>query len=206
MKIKPAQILGGIAALAYTFSNFLYVVNWIAEGYGMPYWGLTFFTWPISFVVEVAALSIFTVMFKNNLVRYISVGIFLLARLIYSLYWMNLTESGVIYFVKAFVGWSNGVSAPTFILLGQILQVLSLVIFAIALILSFLNLSQTATPTPGYYGNRTVPTVTHTPPVQVKKAQGAYGDIEVLGDLLKKGLLTQKEFDLKKREILGLDK
>jgi hypothetical protein len=42
--------------------------------------------------------------------------------------------------------------------------------------------------------------------VQVKKAQGAYGDIEVLGDLLKKGLLTQEEFDLKKREILGLDK
>jgi hypothetical protein len=42
--------------------------------------------------------------------------------------------------------------------------------------------------------------------VQVKKAQSAYADIEVLGDLLKKGLLTQEEFDLKKREILGLDK
>jgi hypothetical protein len=67
-------------------------------------------------------------------------------------------------------------------------------------------LSQTTTPAPGYSVNRTSPTTTHIPPTPAKKAQGAYGDIEVLGDLLEKGLLTQKEFDLKKREILGLDK
>ena len=72
--------------------------------------------------------------------------------------------------------------------------------------MSFLYRPQTATLTQGYSGNRTVPTITHTPPTPVKKSQGAYGDIEVLGDLLKKGLLTQEEFDIKKREILGLDK
>jgi hypothetical protein len=114
-------------------------------------------------------------------------------------------EATIGYFVGSFVGWPYwygdflGFIAAVFGFLSSLLLV-------IAASLSFKYLSQTATTSQGYSGNRTVPTITPTPPVQVKKAQGAYGDIEVLGDLLKKGLLTQKEFDLKKREILGLDK
>jgi hypothetical protein len=83
---------------------------------------------------------------------------------------------------------------------------LAFVLFVSAIILSLRHPFQTVTPTPGNSGNWTAPTITRTPPVQVRKAQSAYADIEVLGDLLKKGLLTQEEFDLKKREILGLDK
>jgi hypothetical protein len=35
-------------------------------------------------------------------------------------------------------------------------------------------------------------------------ATEAIEQVERLGDLLKKGLITQEEFDIKKRQILGL--
>ena len=205
MKIKAPQILGGIAALAYIFSDFLFVVNWIISGYGPDIWSFRFWIWPISFVIEAAAITIFVFMFKNVSLRYIAVGVFFLTRLIYSLYWMITYDGSISYFAGLFVGWPYwGGLGLDFI--ATLFGFLSFILLVIAFILSFMYPSQTATPTPGYSGNRTVPTIAHTPPVQAKKAQGAYGDIEVLGDLLKKGLLTQKEFDLKKREILGLDK
>ena len=205
MKIKAPQILGGIAALAYIFSNFLFVVNDIISGYEPDIWTLGFWIWPISFVIEVTAISIFVFMFKNMSLRYIAVGAYLLTRLIYSLYWMITYEGSVSYFAGLFVGWPYwGGLGLTFI--AALFGFLSFILLVIAFILSFLYRAQAATPTQGYSGNRTAPTITHTPPTPVKKAQGAYGDIEVLGDLLKKGLLTQEEFDIKKREILGLDK
>jgi len=205
MKIKPPQILGGIAALAYIFSDFLFVVNWIISGYGPEFWTFRFWSWPISFVIEVAAILIFTFMFKNVSLRYIAVGVFLLTRLIHSLYWMYTTEGSIGYFVGSIVDWPYWYGDfLTFI--AAVFGFLSSLLLVIAASLSFKYLSQTATPAPGYSGNWTAPTITRTPPVQVKKPQSAYGDIEVLGDLLKKGLLTQEEFDLKKREILGLDK
>lgn len=205
MKIKAPQILGGIAALAYIFSDLLFFVGWIVSGYGPDIWSFDFWIWPISFVIEVTAISIFVFMFKNMSLRYIAVGVFLLTRLIYSLYWMITYEGTIGYFAGLFVGWPywDGFRLSS---LAAILGFLSFILLIIAFILSFLYRPQTATLTQGYSGNRTVPTITHTPPTPVKKAQGAYGDIEVLGDLLKKGLLTQEEFDIKKREILGLDK
>ena len=205
MKIKLPQILGGIAALSFIFSNFLFVINWIVEEYIADIWSFGFWIWPISFVIELAAISLFTFMFKNMSLRYFAVGVFLFARLIYSLYWMITYEATIGYFVGSFVGWPYWYGDfLTFI--AAVFGFLSSLLLVIAASLSFKYLSQTATPAPGYSGNWTAPTITRTPPVQVKKPQSAYGDIEVLGDLLKKGLLTQKEFDLKKREILGLDK
>ena len=45
-------------------------------------------------------------------------------------------------------------------------------------------------------------------PAGIAKAEASsstnYGEIEKLGELLNKGLLTQKEFDAKKKQILGL--
>ena len=205
MKIKAPQILAGIAALAYIFVNFLFVVNDIISGYEPDIWSFDFWIWPISFVIEVGAISIFVFMFKNMSLRYIAVGVFLLTRLIYSLYWMIQYEGSIAYFAGLFVDWPywDGFRLSS---LAAIFGFLSFILLIIAFILSFLYRPQTATLTQGYSGNRTVPTITHTPPTPVKKSQGAYGDIEVLGDLLKKGLLTQEEFDIKKREILGLDK
>ena len=210
MKIKLAQILSGIAALAYIVCNFLNVVLWILGQYGAPNWSLV--TWPIYFVINLAAFSIFTFFFKKKGLRYIAAGIYLLSRSISSLfialYFYKLSE-GESPIATTFAGmfldlpYWNGRLLP---FIAAVFGFLSFILFVIAIVLSFRNRPQTSTPTPKYSGNRTSPINAHTTPTQVKKAQGAYGDIEVLGDLLKKGLLTQEEFDLKKREILGLDK
>jgi hypothetical protein len=204
MKIKPPQILGGIAALTFIFSNFFYVVNWIVEGYGTPGWSLDFWSWPIEFVVKLVAMTVFIVVFNNHLLRYIAVGVYLFARLIYSLYWMINNEESITYFAKMFVDFPYWDSLG-FAFVGQIFGFFSFVLFVIAVILSFINLSQSGTSAPGYSGNIPAPMSTNIPPAKPKQAQGVYGDIEVLGDLLAKGLITQREFDLKKREILGLD-
>jgi hypothetical protein len=204
MKIKLPQILGGIAALAFIFSNFFYALNWIVEGYGTPDWSLNFWTWPIDFVVKVAAISIFTFVFKNNLLRYVAAGIYLLSRLIYSIYFINVNEESITYLAELFVDFPYWGSFGLTLVAG-IFGFLSFVLFVLAVILSFLYLPQSGNAAPGDSGNRPTPISTHIPPTEPKKAQGRYADIEVLGDLLEKGLLTQKEFDLKKREILGLD-
>ncbi len=205
MKIKLPQILSGIAVLAFIFSNFFSVMNWIVEGYGTPDWSLGFLTWPIDFVLKVAAISIFTVVFKNNLLRYLAAGIYLLSQLTYSLYWMNANGESITYFAKLFIQFPYwGSFGLTFI--AGILGFLSFILFVIAVILSFLNLPQSVIRAPGYSENRPTPLIANFSPVDPKQVQGGYGDIEILGDLLKKGLLTQREFDLKKKEILGLDK
>ena len=43
------------------------------------------------------------------------------------------------------------------------------------------------------------------PQASSRGTQGNLSEIEILGDLLKKGLLTQEEFDRKKRVILGFN-
>jgi hypothetical protein len=42
------------------------------------------------------------------------------------------------------------------------------------------------------------------PVSEIPKSNGEFTDIEKLGDLLSKGLITQEEFDKKKKQILGL--
>ena len=193
MKVKPAQILSGIAALAYILCNFLNVVPWILGQYGVPNWSIV--TWPIFFVINVAAFSIFTFFFHVKSLRSISAGIYLLTQLISSITTITSLlilrdDLPIFFFARMFVRlpfWDGRLLE----FIAEVFGSLSSILFVIAIILSFLNRSQIETPIPKYSG---------------KKVQGAYGDIEVLGDLLKKGLLTQEEFDLKKREILGLDK
>jgi hypothetical protein len=204
MKIKPPQILGGIAALAFILSNIFYVINWIVKGYGTPNWSLGFWTWPMDFVVKLAAILIFILIFNNNLVRYMVAGIYLLFRLIYSLYWMNSSEESIGYFAKLFIDFPYWGSFDL-AFIAAMFGLLSFALFTIAVILSFRHLPQSGTLAPEYSENISKPISTRIPPTEPKKAQSGYGDIEILGDLLKKGLLTQREFELKKREILGLN-
>jgi hypothetical protein len=55
------------------------------------------------------------------------------------------------------------------------------------------------------FENITPPQRVVAPSIKVNAAPGKISDIELLGDLLAKGLLTQEEFDRKKKEILGFN-
>jgi hypothetical protein len=143
MKIKLPQLLGGIAALAFTFTNFLYLVNWFVAGYSAG--ELRIWIWPFAAIVQIAALLIFTLLFNNTKIRIVALGIFVLIRLIHSLSWMNFVadEGGIINSVKIFFGW---LYEPYTVLekIATLTGVLSFLIFGVATILSFLNLPQTS--------------------------------------------------------------
>jgi len=199
------QLVAGISAIALFISNFLFAANWIFEGYGAPPMNLWFWIWPISFVLEFVSLIIFIFLYKNNLPRYLAVGGFVVARLIYSIYLTYYNELSIWGTIKVFINWPefgrldlDGFAAN--------IEFLSFIIFIVAVVLSLINMTQIQTPMVGAPGIVPPATNSYPRPAQTPKPQNRYAEIEVLGDLLAKGLLTQDEFDQKKREILGLDK
>ena len=145
MKIKLPQMLGGIAALAFTFTNFLYLINQFVEDYSTGQ--LRIWIWPFAAIIQIAALLIFTLLFNNTIIRIVAVGIFVLIRLIHSLSWMNFVsdDGGIIDSVKIFFGW---VYEPTTAIekVATLTGILSFIVFVVAVIISFINLPQTSTP------------------------------------------------------------
>jgi len=145
MKIKLPQMLAGIAAIAFIFTNFLYLINWFVAGYSAG--ELRIWIWPLAAIVQIAALLIFTLLFKNSNIRIVAVGIFVLIRLIHSLSWMNwgTDDGGIINSVKIFFGW---IYEPYTVLdmVATLTGILSFLIFVVAVVMSFINLPQKATP------------------------------------------------------------
>lgn len=208
LKIKLPQILGGISAATFLLSNFLYLVNHIVLGWGMAVQGgLDFWLWPLGFVIQFSATLIFTILYKNNLLRYLAFGIFLLFSLIKSIYWMKNYDGSLSYAGLLFIKWppSWGYANGPLMAVASTLSFISFVVLVVAVIVSFFYSTQKAENTTGLVGNTSSLMINHVSQPQSKRAQGQFSEIEVLGDLLAKGLLTQEEFDRKKREILGFN-
>ena len=146
MKFKLPQMLGGIAAIAFIFTNFLYLINWFVEGYEAD-GDIKVFIWLFTALIQIAALLVFTLLFKSKVIRYIAVGVFLFMRLIHSLAWMNFPDSdgGIFNSAKVFFGW---LYEPYTALekVAPLTGILSFIIFVVAVIMSFINLPQTSTP------------------------------------------------------------
>jgi hypothetical protein len=147
MKFKLPQMLGGIAAIAFIFTNFLYLVNWFVAEYGDPGTEFKFWIWPFTALIQIAALLMFTLLFNNKVIRYIAVGVFLFMRLIHSLAWMNFPDydGGIFNSAKVFFGWLY--EARTALEnIATLTGILSFIIFVVAVVMSFINLPQTTTP------------------------------------------------------------
>jgi hypothetical protein len=145
MKFKLPQLLGGIAAIAFIFTNFLYLVNWFVADYGNPGSEFKFWIWPFTALIQIAALLMFTLLFNNKIMRYIAVGVFVFMRLIHSLFWMDYTGPGIFNSVKVFFGQLY--EAETALEnIAALTGILSFIIFVVAVIMSFINLPQKATP------------------------------------------------------------
>ena len=145
MKFKLPQMLGGIAAIAFIFTNFLYLVSWFVADYGDPGTEFKFWIWPITALMQIAALLVFTLLFKSKVIRYIAVGVFVFMRLVHSLFWMDYTGPGILNSVKVFFGL---LYESEFALekVATLTGILSLIVFVVAVIMSFINLPQTTTP------------------------------------------------------------
>lgn len=185
-------------------SNFMFVLNWIVEKYGAPRWSLDFLTWPISFAFEMASLLIFVLMYKKSTLRFLGFGGFLLSRLAYSLYWMNQNNESFIYGIKLFINWPFWGSSG-FSLFGELLGFITFITIIVAVVLSFFDTSPATSISHQGISIVQSPVPNFATQTQSRGNQGNLSEIEVLGDLLQKGLLTQEEFDRKKREILGFN-
>jgi hypothetical protein len=145
MKIKLPQLLGGIAALTFILTNFLYLVNWFVADYGDPGTEFKFWIWPFTALIQIAALLMFTLLFNNKIMRYIAVGVFVFMRLIHSLFWMDYTGPGIFNSVKVFFGRLYEASTALENI-ATLTGILSFIIFVVAVVMSFINLPQKATP------------------------------------------------------------
>ena len=204
MKIKAAQVVGGISLITCFLSNFMFVLNWIVEKYGAPRWSLDFLTWPLSFAFEFASLLIFVLMYKKSTLRYLGFGVYLLSHLVYSFYWMNQNNEPFIYGVKVFINWPFWGSSG-FSLFGELFGFITFITIIVAVVLSFFDTSPSTSISHQGMSMAQSNVPNFAPQAPSRSTQGNLSEIEILGDLLKKGLLTQEEFDRKKREILGFN-
>ncbi len=204
MKIKVPQMLGGISAALLFLSNFLYVVNWIVNGYGQPSWDLWFWIWPITFVFEFLAIVLFVVLYKQPVLRYLAVGLFFLARIVYAIVLMSYNNDSVFYILRTVIAWPY-LSSLSVSLFAGITLFLSTVLFIVSFVLTFFFNSEEKHSVAKPFENFIPPQKVVAPSIKVNAAPGKISDIELLGDLLAKGLLTQEEFDRKKKEILGFN-
>ncbi len=204
MKIKAAQIVGGISLISVAISNIMYVVNLIVQDYLSPRLTFDFLTWPISFLFEFIGLSLFVFMYKNRNLRFLGFGVYTLFHLGNALYWSNKNDFNVIWLLRDLISWPI-FGLGSFYTLGSVFGLLSFVTIVLAVVLSFFDSSPATS-----ISHQTISMAQSTvpnfaPQTQSRVNQGNLSEIEVLGDLLQKGLLTQEEFDRKKREILGFN-
>ena len=204
MKIKVAQVVGGISLISIVISNIMYVVHHIAQDFGFPILDFDFLTWPISFLFEFIGLSIFVFMYKNRILRFLGFGVYFLLHLGYALYWNNKSDSSFTWLLKAIVSWPE-FALGNFYTLGTIFGLLCFVTIVVAVVLSLFESSPSTSISHQGISMVQSPVPNFATQTQSKGNQGNLSEIEVLGDLLQKGLLTQEEFDRKKREILGFN-
>lgn len=197
-------MLGGVSAALLFLANFLYAIDWIVRGYGEPSWNFSFWIWPITFVFELLAIVLFVILYKTPVLRYLAFGLFVLARVVYSAYWTNSDNGSGLYLLRVLIGWPY-LGSLELTLFAGILLFLSTVLFVVTFVMSFFSNSVEPEPFASPTGNFTTTQRVVSPSINANIAPSKISDIELLGDLLAKGLLTQEEFDRKKKEILGFN-
>lgn len=203
MKLKLPQIFAAIALAAHFFSHVMYFVNWIKLGGNITF-SFGFLIWPITFLFELVALLGFVLLYKNNLLRYLSVGLFFASRFFYGIYITTAFDFPIRFLFDHVIGWPYWqiINANFF---GNIFSLVSVLLLLVATVMSLVS-SLTHSTLPELSQQREAPTeAKFVSPGIPTNASTQIENIDALGDLLKKGLLTQEEFDRKKREILGFE-
>lgn len=204
MKIKAAQIVGGISMVACLLANFMFVVNIFTENDGFPRITFDFLTWPISFFFEFLGLLLFVLLYKKNFLSYVGLGTFLFSHFAYTFYWNSKFDSTFLWTLKQIINWPV-FGLGSFYTIGSLFGFLSFVTVVVAVVLSFFDSSPATSISHQGISMVQSPVPNFATQTQSRGNQGNLSEIEVLGDLLQKGLLTQEEFDRKKREILGFN-
>lgn len=210
-------MLGVVSVALLLLANFLFVFfDWKTDGFGRPYLFQNFWIWQLSFVFEFLAIVLFVVMYKTPILRYLAFALFCSARMLYTIY--NTANPRYLYLLHSFLGRSYEITLEriTYELsnfltihfldsIGNIALLISTMLFVAAFVLSFFFNSKEPESFAMPFEKFTAAQSVVVSPSPANTASSKISDIELLGDLLAKGLITQAEFDRKKREILGFD-
>jgi hypothetical protein len=234
MRIKAQVLIMGLATLIFTISSLVeFVKIWIIDN-GLQFrMDFYFVSRPLSILIEVTALLVATFFFNKKLFRLIGLLVFIILRIADSIYvysWyvrvLQYRPRPISFFLENIIGIPSFDYFSVYTVF-PIIEFIVLILIVASNILDLVNKNSRVTEV-----SNSFPSSNASPQIQAKYhpttnniaqpvnfAQvsspvigkiddvldnDAYVQIERFGDLLARGLITQEEFELKKKKILGI--
>ena len=210
MQILLTRIFYGLALFFLSISNLLSISREIPFAYWVSNWDYIFWQHGIAIFFQSGLLILAMVLIKKKLFGVLIIGVnvlIALVRFVLKSPWSYMEGAPIgmqfRHYVQIMMGHqSMGFEFPWSF--AEYIKILSAILTIAAVIVGF-SISNNNLP------KLNPVSIEPTPPqarIIPKTATGITGDaveqVEKLGNLLAKGLLTQEEFDNKKKQILGL--
>lgn len=233
MRIRPQVLIMGLATLLFAASNFFELVKAIVlDGWLRPYFDFYFISRILSPIIEIVALVGATFFFNKKVFRFAGLSLFLILRIVDAIYLYSWFNKMYEYPPKALTFFLENVLAIpdlsyfNIYTLFVVMELLALLLIIGANVWDLISPNQgisntnrkfSPPPPPQARASYQPPSFSDTKPnnfapapsptigkIESNLENDDYAQIERFGDLLNKGLITQEEFELKKKKILGI--
>ena len=233
MRIRPQVLIMGLATLLFAASNFFELVKAIVlDGWLRPYFDFYFISRILSPIIEIVALVGATFFFNKKVFRFAGLSLFLILRIVDAIYLYNWFNKMYEYPPKALTFFLENILAIpdlsyfSIYTLFVVMELLALLLIIGANVWDLISPNQSISNTnrkfspppppqarasyqPPSFSENKPNNFAPTPSPTIGKIESNlenddYAQIERFGDLLNKGLITQEEFELKKKKILGI--
>lgn len=211
MKIKPPTLIAGISALLFLTSNLLYVALGIWNGSGLPEDAILA-GWILSFLFEMPSIIIVALLYRKRVFLFLGLIFFVLGQVIWTLFGQLWYGGGgsIPGILQNIVNWPSINIDSGFSVLWTIANLFlffGTCLFFVAFVLALLSKDTNLTAKQDHnfaYGVVTTVADSSLNSNQKSTIDDPYVQIEKLGELMTKGLITQAEFTSKKKKILDL--
>ena len=232
MRIRPQVLIMGLATLLFAASNFFELVKAIVlDGWLRPYFDFYFISRILSPIIEIVALVGATFFFNKKVFRFAGLSLFMILRIVDAIYLYNFYKmydaqpKALTFFLENVLAIPD-LSYFYIYTLFVVMELLALLLIIGANVWDLISPNQgisntnrkfSPPPPPQARASYQPPSFSDTKPnnfapapsptigkIESNLENDDYAQIERFGDLLNKGLITQEEFELKKKKILGI--
>lgn len=230
MRIRPQVLIMGLATLLFAAANFFELFKgYFYDGW---YYRLDFYyiSRILSPIIEIAALVGVTLFFNKKVFRFAGLSLFIIVRIFYSIYVLSFYDDlSTSQTVRLFLEYVLSIPSMLFGIvytLFVVMELLALLLIIGANVWDLISPNQgisntnrkfSPPPPPQARASYQPPSFSDSKPnnfapapsptigkIESNLENDDYAQIERFGDLLNKGLITQEEFELKKKKILGI--